>query len=210
MSVFRVVIAGAAALVLSAAVAPRASALMAQESGASSSGNYQVPQQTVNLSPMVVYGNHIPFPIALQLIKKAINQPWSTSRADQNKLVCRFVYMQGSRLQTLRCETNGQHFREQQATQLAMTNAYSQRSPDGTYFLKGVATGMIPVVVGNWATNHWVNPGAMLTLLKKLPPADSSYTLQVTVHGKPVIEYVIKNGELVAVRKTLYKNQKQH
>lgn len=183
-----------------AAAAPAAFAYIQQDSPApgSSTTAYRESQQAVELSPIVVNGQHMSFPIALQMIKKAINRPWSSARADRNKMVCRFEDMMGSHLQTLHCETNAQHEQIREATQMALFLAAAQGNSSCDLNCV-VARGMVNVPVMQYVNDHWINRGALLTLLRKLPPADSSYTLQVTDHGKPIIAYVIKNGELVKV-----------
>lgn len=38
--------------------------------------------------------------------------------------------------------------------------------------------------------------------------AGSSYTLRITDHGKPAVDYIIKKGEVTAIHHYIYKNQK--
>lgn len=187
--------------------APTALAFIQPDTGStpgSSPKTMQVSQQAVELSPIVVSGQHMPFPVALQMIKKALSRPWSSARADRDKMVCRFEEMMGSHLQTLRCKTNAQYFRETEQTRMGMFLATSGAyggGPTAMDISRQIETGAIPIMaeVADWADSTPVNPGALKVLLAKLPPADSSYTLEVTDHGKPVAAYVIKNGELVKV-----------
>lgn len=53
--------------------------------------------------------------------------------------------------------------------------------------------------------HHRINRGALLKLLKKLPPANVSYTLRVTDHGKVVAEYVFRHGDLVNILEAKHK-----
>ncbi|MGH8272356.1 MAG: hypothetical protein ACRESG_08540 [Gammaproteobacteria bacterium] len=183
MSRFQYTLAGAAALVLLAVGAPRALAFAAQGAAASSS-THAVSQATVNLSPIVVYGHHVPLPVALQMVKKALKRPWSSSPEDADKMVCEFDSITGSHFQTLFCQTNRQYFKQQDQTQLAFLTGHN-----------------LPVTVVDWTHQSIINRGALIELLKKLPSANASYTLRVTDHGKVVAEYVFKNGNLVGVRK---------
>lgn len=183
-----------------AAAAPGALAYIQPAASAPGSSNtaYQESQQAVELSPIVVNGQHMPFPIALQMIKKAISRPWSSARADRDKMVCRFEDMQGSYLQTLHCETNAQHEKLREATQYGLFMATTVRNPACNLYCV-LAHGMTTLPVLEYVNDHWINRGALMSLLKKLPPADSSYTLRITDHGKPIADYVIENGELVKI-----------
>lgn len=198
---------GAAAATLSLLAAPPAAlAYIQQEAGTGqqASSTYQEGQQNVQLSPIVIAGQHLPFPIVLQMIKTALGRPWSSARADQDKMVCRFDHALGSHLPTLRCETNAQYFREMGRTRtyffLASAGAYGN-SPTPEGMSDAIERGRIPILaeVADWANGTSINPSALKRLLAKLPPAGSSYTLEITDHGKPVVTYVIKNGELVKV-----------
>lgn len=210
MARFCLVLAGIAALSLFATATPRAWAFAARggtPSGGAASATYVVSQKNVNLSPIIVYGQRIPLPVALQIVKKALKRPYSTHREDLDKLVCKFVEMQDSHLQTLRCETNRQHLRMEEATQSAIDSAGAMaNSSCGLTCV--IENGMVgfPGKLGAWMDQHPIHPGALKELLKKLPPADASYTLRVTDHGKVVAEYVFKDGNLVGIKEARHKH----
>ena len=193
-----------AGLLLSAA--PRAFAY-AQSDGTASAGQltYNVPIQTVRLSPIVVNGQRLILPLFLQMVKTALHRPWSSSQADKNKLVCRFRVMLGSHMQTLHCMTNGQYFQQQDKTQEALLAASHDGYTSPIYY--ALVNGQIPVSIANYTSEHRVSRGELMVLLKKLPPRGSSYTLRITNHGKPVMDYVIKKGKLKAVRHYIYKHK---
>ncbi len=181
-----------------------------QESGKSpTSGRapvHQIDLGVVQLSPIVVDGMHVPFPIALQMVKKALKRPWSSDRKDSNKLVCRFVDTIATHLQTLECLTNAQYFNRVTQTQagLQQGESMSYQSVEGKNIgglEVALERGLIPEDIGNYMNHHPMNRGRIMTILKALPPADSTYTLRVTDRGKPVIEYFIKQGKLVGVRR---------
>lgn len=132
-------------------------------------------------------GQKIYLPVALQMVKKALKRPWSGDPKDADKLVCRFETMTGSHFQTLRCQTNRQYFEQQDRTQLG--------------WLTAGAGGNLPTQLAGWLNQRTINPGALLELLKKLPPANASYTLRITSHGKVVAEYVFRDGDLVSIKK---------
>lgn len=206
----RLILVGVVGTGLLVAAAPRALAY-ARSGGNSSAGKttYEVSEQKVKLSPIVVNGQRLILPLYLQMVKTALHRPWSPLQADKNKLVCRFQTMLGSRLHTLSCMTNGEHFKQQRDTQVALVNStamYSARGNDAA-MRYALDNGQIPVTIANYTNQHRISPGAIRTLLKKLPPAGSSYTLRVTDHGKPVVDYVIKNGELKAIHRYDHQNQ---
>lgn len=172
---------------------------------------YSVSQKTVQLSPITVNGQHLAFPLVLQMIKSGLHRPWSTSRGDRNKLVCRLVDVLGSRVQKkLSCLTNAQHFKLQDAVQLAMINAEAEGGRRNHPILTALQNGQIPVSIAHYVDErHPIPIGTLMPLLKKLPPAGSSYTMRITEHGKPIIDYVIKDGKLTAVHRYIYKKQKK-
>jgi len=132
------------------------------------------------LSPMVVDGRNVPAPVALQMLKNALHRSWSSDPKDRDVVVCRTPVMTGSHLHTLRCETNREYFRTMRKTQMGLLTG-----------------GGLPANEDGWSTSHRVNAAALRHLLNKLPPATSSYTLQVKDHGRVEAEYVFKKGRLV-------------
>ncbi len=124
--------------------------------------------QITQLSPIVVEGHKIPMPVALQMLKNALHRPWSSTYQDRNVVVCHTPQMMGSHFHTLRCETNGAHFREQEATQMDLFLAGATYSGG----LQGILSGQIPVMaeVANWANQHRINAAVLRALLAKLPP----------------------------------------
>ena len=206
MKDMRLILVGALGAGLLVAAAPGAFAY-AQSDGTASAGQstYTVSQQRVNLSPIVVDGQRLILPVFLQLLRTALHRPWSSSQADENKLVCRFQTMLGSRMQTLRCMTNAQYFQQQDKTQEALLAASHDGYTSPIYY--ALVNGQIPVSIANYTSEHRVNRGELMVLLKKLPPRGSSYTLRITNHGKPVMDYVIKKGKLKAVRHYIYKHK---
>lgn len=177
----------------------------------------------VQLSRIVVNGQRMVMPLFLQMIKSALHRPWSTSRADRNKLVCRFDETLGSHFrQNLSCMTNAAHYERQSATQIARMNATMEHptgnsgdSPAGgrdaanQAIYNAIENGEIAGQIANFTAQNQINIAVLKTMLRKLPPAGSSYTLRITDHGKPAVDYVIKDGELTAIHRYIYKNQKK-
>ncbi|HEX5313445.1 MAG TPA: hypothetical protein VFX38_00855 [Gammaproteobacteria bacterium] len=161
------------------------------------------------LSTITVSGVRIPFPVALQLYKKALTRPWSNDPADADKLVCHWQAELGTHLQTLQCMTNRAHQRRYQATQDALYLGQSECGNDTVCLSNKVlfGGGMSGRLAG-FTTRNSIQRSAMAPLLAKLPPANASYTLRVMAHGKPLIDYVIKDGDLVHVYHYAYKNAK--
>ncbi|MDN5864316.1 MAG: hypothetical protein L0I62_03750 [Gammaproteobacteria bacterium] len=90
MSRLHFILPAAAALALAAFIPTPANAF-AQAQGAADSPSPTIAvrsQEHVNLSPITVYGQHMPFVVALQMYKKALTRTWSTDPADRDKLVC--------------------------------------------------------------------------------------------------------------------------
>ncbi len=198
----------AVVLTLTAFVQPSAFAF-AQSQGGS---QVHVPsftgaqQKVVNLTPITVHDHRLPFPIRLQLYKKALTRPWSSSWNDRNKLVCRWVTPVGTHLQRLRCETNRMHRQAIRTLRTAWVTALSVQSH--TFGDNSEILSMIPVENANATIKKPIPRGAMAPLLKKLPPANASYTLRVTGdNGKPLIDYVIEGGNLVHIREYVYKKK---
>jgi hypothetical protein len=196
MSIFRCFLVAGVGAGLALGTASQGFAFAAQSSTqaiAAMPAIYTVSQSTVKLSPIVVNGRRLVFPLFLQMVKTGLHQPWSGKWADRNQLVCRFEYMLGSHFKTLRCATNGEHFKIQDETQLALMTP----------------AGQLPVSIANYTTRHWINQGAMMKLLKKLPPPGSSYTLRIIAHGGPVVDYVIEDGELTTIHRYISKGKKK-
>lgn len=154
---------------------------------------------TTNLSPVVVQGHKLYLPVALQMIKTALKRPVSFTHQNLNKLVCQFTGMTGTHFQRLDCRTNCQRWIQHEAVQ--GVHVSTQLCDSGNTDSAPAGPGQMAATVANWTNWHRVNRGALLELLKKLPPADSSYTLRVTDHGKVVAEYVFDHGDLVSVYK---------
>lgn len=150
------------------------------------------------LAPITVHGNKLYLPVALQMIKAALHRPVNFQHENYDKLVCQFADITGTHFRTLDCRTNCQRLIQSEAAQGFIIS--SQICASG----RSVA-GSTGVLIGNWADQQRINPGALRALLKKLPPADSSYTLRITNHGKVVAEYVFKKGVLVSVRESKHK-----
>lgn len=201
----------AAGAVAALCALPAATALAYLQEGAAgvpdqSLPAYTMPQRQVKLSPIVVSGQRMPLPIALQLIRAALGRPWSSARADRNEMVCRFQMMLGSHLQALRCETNAQHQRVAERTQAGLFEARAETSAGCDLFCS-LTTKAPPIAVIRYVDSHPISRGAMEKLLKKLPPPGSSYTLRITQDGKPVIEYVIRHGKVSRVYVTRARKQ---
>ncbi len=133
-------------------------------------------RRSTRLQKITVIGNRLPLPIALQLLRSALSRPWETAMKDQNRMVCRFTSSLSTRVLThegVWCETNMEFF----------------LSHD---------TGMIPVEIDNEQPDGLeVNPNHLRRLFAKLPPPGTSYTLEVTHHGRIVSEWFIHKGHLV-------------
>jgi len=148
----------------------------------------------VQLSPLVVVGHRrVPLPVALQVIKKGLTRPWTNDRND-TRIRCRLEPQAGSHFRKLHCEGNRHHvirtnrLRTQLAT--AVNGAGGSIQAENVAFTKDI------------------NTSAVMGLLNKMPPADASYTFRVTDdNGKPVMAYVIKNGDLVHIYHYVYKNK---
>lgn len=191
MSKFSLVFAGMAALAVSAVATPQALAL-AQDSGQRSgaaSQTYTVSQKSVNLSPIVVYSHRLYWPVVLQMIKKGLTHSFSTQRKDADKMVCQFEHHRSATGgTTLSCETNRAAWQFERAAQSKRDAAM------------GGGSGVLDPSPGFIIVHSRINRGALLRLLKKLPPANASYTLRVTDHGQVVAEYVFRHGNLVSIR----------
>ena len=214
MSGFRKSMLGCAGATLVLASIPNAHAFMAgaMQSAPPPSTTYTVSRDTVQLSRIVVNGHRLIMPLYLQMLKSAIHRSWSSRWGDRNKLVCRFRYALASHFQTLSCMTNGEHFGRERTTQIALDNAsalYPHRNNFSAPYYRAFVNGQIPVTIANYTTQHRINRGALMTLLRKLPPAGSSYVLRVTRDGKPAVDYVIRHGEVKAVHRYVYKKGKK-
>lgn len=70
--------------------------------------------RVTKLGRILVMGQkiRIPKPVVLEMIKAALNRPWSSARRDRNQVVCRFRYGLGSLIKdraVLFCQTNRLH-----------------------------------------------------------------------------------------------------
>lgn len=137
-------------------------------------------EPTVNLTPITVYGHKLYVPVMLQVIKNGLSRPMSTHRKDAHKLFCQWEY-HGT---VVVCQSNLYHWRYTRA-------------------LQSMIHGQAPLPMGRKLVHFAIhaNRTAMQKLLKKLPPAGSSYTLRITDHGKTVIKYVFKGGVLDSISK---------
>lgn len=190
---------------------------------------YSVPQQKVQLSSIVVRGYHFPFMIALQMYKKGLQRSWSTDPDDLDKLVCYWHEPVGTHFAYLHCATNRQHFNRYQSMQAALNgtthiaagnsgghrggrqSSHGQVRPTSGIngFMYAFSHGEIPITVGNFATSNKLSRSTLAPLLEKIPPANSSYTLQVTDdEGRPVLRYVISHGRIKHVYHYVYKEPK--
>jgi hypothetical protein len=199
----------AAALALTA-FAPRVFALAASPRNNSKPPvKYTTTQKTVNLSPITVHGTHIPLPLALQLYKKALTRHWSNKRADLDKLVCQWQTPLGTHMQSLWCMTNRNHQKLAEQTQTAMLSANYAFNPargEGNPLAMALANGAIPISLGGASRGGKLQRGTLAPLLNKLPPANASYTFRVTGNnGKPLVDYVIKHGNLTHIYRYVYK-----
>lgn len=154
---------------------------------------------TTELSPIVVEGVRMPMPVALQMLKNALARPWSGAWKDRNKPVCRTEPMLGSHFSSLRCQTNLEHFKEASTTQLALDSLPARGSGSEGCSLCAALNQAVPVEFVQWASGRRINPAGLHALLAKLPPAGSSYTLEMTDHGRVVSKWVFKKGKLVKV-----------
>lgn len=129
--------------------------------------------------PMIsVYGEKVPVPVALQLLKQALARPWSSRNKDRNLVVCRTEHEIGTLFYQIHCETNWEYNR-------------GALGIPATSYLSG------PSVIPFWFNNRRVNPASLHALLNKLPPVGSSYTLRIRNHGKITSEWIFKKGRLV-------------
>jgi hypothetical protein len=132
--------------------------------------------RATRLNKITVTGNRIPVPIALELLREALSRPWETAMKDQNQMVCRFSSSLSTRVLNhagVWCETNEEFFLAQD-------------------------TGMIPVEIAeDQPEGLAINPNHLRRLFAKLPPPGTSYTLEVTHHGRIVSEWFIHKGHLV-------------
>ncbi|MHB1765531.1 MAG: hypothetical protein ACYCS1_08385 [Gammaproteobacteria bacterium] len=144
----------------------------------------RVLSEPARLGRIVVEGNHLPLPIALEILKTALHSPWSTAWKDRNQIVCRLNTPLGTHIQDrahLSCETNNDFFQSLNFLQTSMESG-----------------GPIPVETSEQPEEVEIDhPGRLRALLAKVPPAGSSYTLKLTSHGRVVSEWVMKKGQLV-------------
>lgn len=145
----------------------------------------------MELAPITVHGQHVPLLIELQTIKKGLKLPWTNDMSD-TRIRCRIEHIVGSHFHMLYCESNLHHILRENWIHISLGNMLAAAAGDAPPF---------PGVVFKVKRNL----SALLGLMHKLPPANASYTLRVTDHGKPVIDYVIKNGELVHTYHYSYK-----
>lgn len=142
--------------------------------------------QPTRLGRIVVVGNRLPLPIALEVLKTALRSPWDTSWKDRNQIVCRFTQPLGSHIKDregLYCETNNDFFQRLYALHTGLESG-----------------GPIAVVESSDQPETVdVDPARLRKLLAKVPPAGSTYTLEVTSHGQVVSEWFMKKGQLVKV-----------
>ncbi|MGH8274059.1 MAG: hypothetical protein ACRES9_07380 [Gammaproteobacteria bacterium] len=185
----------AVAVLALTAFAPNA---IAQTQAGTEGGNASPPstramrQVAKNLPPMTVEGRSVPLPIALQVIKKGLKLPW-TNNLNGYRIRCRITSQPGSHFPGLFCESNRQHIIRVRRLHLAL-----ETDSSGT---------AIPAI--NFMFRREISVGPLLTLLHKIPSTHASYTLRVTDHGKAAVDYVVKNGELVSIRRYVYKKGKK-
>ena len=148
--------------------------------------------QTVKLGPIVVKGlrlRALPLPVKLQIVKAALKRPANFRQENLSKLVCRFD-KQGQRVAMsvpLHCETNCDILR-------------SLEGSVGSYISCDVGeSAVLNERIAASINSHHITRGKVMAFLKKLPPADSSYTFQVKSHGKVVARWVIEGGQVVKV-----------
>lgn len=191
----------AAMLAVGAFVAP---VLARAGSSAPSLATVSAGQTAANLHPIVVKGRKVlPLPVALEVVKAALKRPVSFARKDLGKLVCRFEPITGTHFQTLNCETNCQRLIDHDA---AAMHAFIGPGACGAAGESAVQTTGKAVV--NFMNLHRINPGALRALLRKLPPVNSSYVFRVTdSKGRPVKDYHIKDGNVVKIKKYVYKKK---
>gem|GEM_PF-6780212 len=139
-----------------------------------------VESQPTRLGRIVVDGADLPLPIALEVLKTALNSPWSTAWKDRNRIVCRLREPLGTHISdrdVLRCASNKEHFQR-----------LANLQTDWSF---GVLHMNQPGIV------RVIDPGRLRALLAKVPPAGSSYTLKIMNHGHVISEWVMHKGQLV-------------
>lgn len=167
---------------------------------------YSLPQSQVELSTIVVHGHHFPFLAALQMYKKGLTRSWSTAPEDRDKLVCYWHTPVGTHFEYLYCATNRQHFKRYRRFQVALS-AIPHPLGSGAALLRGLKQGRIPVNVASMTMHKQLSRSTVAPLLEKLPPANATYTLQVTGNkGRPVLRYVISHGQIKHVYHYIYKD----
>jgi hypothetical protein len=183
-----------AAVLALVVLAPRA--LAQNEPNEPMSSDAPAPM-TINLPAMTVYGNRLPLPVALQVIKKGLKLPWTNDLNDA-RIRCRLESQAGSHFRTLWCEGNRHHIFRTDHLATALITAEAN-APQGA-----------PVSIESELgfSGNSINVSALMGLLHKIPMADASYTLRITAHGKPVTEYVIKHGEVAHIYHYTYKKSK--
>lgn len=183
-------LAGAMVLIVFAVAIPRALA-SARNSGRRNGAAFStrtISQKAVNLSPIVVHGHKLYWPVVLQMIKNGLNRSFTNRPQDADKLVCQFEAHRNALDGTvLFCETNRRAWQYERALRSKRDAAM------------GGGSGSLPVSAGFEILHRRINRGDLLKLLKKLPPANASYTLRVTDHGKLVAKYVFSHGNLVSI-----------
>lgn len=157
----------------------------------------RLPAQTTKtqLGTITVEGYQVPMALALQLLKRALQSPWSTASKDRYKMVCRIQPILGSRFTHLVCMTNAQHFTGISDTQNAELNALQEYrlggegqagdAGDGSMgLMTAFINGILPVKVEGWWNGMPVNGGALHKLLRNVPSLGRNYTLVVHYEGR--------------------------
>lgn len=208
---FVIPIIAVAAALAATAFAPRAFSLVQSGSARHDAPpvKYTMTQKKVELSPIVVYGHHFSFVAALQMYKKALTRSWSSDDADLDKLVCKWHARLGTHAQTLRCATNRQHLKQYDARQLALSNSSAKVGPNGggpASLYQALVNGALPLGLAGFSNQKHLDRSTFVPLLKKLPPANASYTLRITGdNDKPILDYVFKHGDLTHIYHYVYK-----
>src|SRR5699024_10566315 len=143
-----------------------------------------------DLSPIIVFGEHMPFVAALQMYKKALTRHWSTDPATRDELVCHWNTPVGTHLQYLYCATNRMHLRQhRQIGTMVQGIPVVQDSKHGrsSSMQRALRQARIPMQLVAVAHKEKFSRSSLEPMLAKLPPAGSSYTVRVKGdNGKPL------------------------
>jgi hypothetical protein len=166
---------------------------------------HAINAEVAKLRPIYVYAMRLPLPIALQIMKKAlVRKLQAHPPANRLDLTCQKAKQVGTHLPSLHCGLNVNHHIKPEKLKVHCVTEHCQMNK-----------GNFLVSVLRYVNSDAGRSRLLLSLLDKVPSISANYTLRVagwvplrsyTQGGSKVlnyplfITYIVKNGELVAVR----------